>query len=174
MVWFSSDQTVSTGGTILGLGTQGNSFDASSLPVSPIPGKFTSLTFSIKQNIKAGVPVTPGINEYVDLYLVIVPYNNNIMFPNTYGIPDVDLNSLDDFLTNQGPIPISGVLIAPDSTYVPMGTSLSLNARLTTGNQCVFTTYGQPTVNACDIFAVWIKPNDFSSFLPAACLGFEF
>jgi hypothetical protein len=170
MISFSSDQTVGQGGNLIGLGNQSNNIDDVALP-APTDGIFTNLVFSIKQNLgMGGIPISPGTGESVDVYLVVVPYDNHPTYPDTYGTPKVTLTSLESFLTNEGPIPGSGILTAPDSTYVPVGTTVSLETTLTTGMHCAITVNASTPINACDLFCVWIKPDGFTSFQPAVSL----
>jgi hypothetical protein len=171
---------------MIGLGNQSNSFDDVALP-APTPGIFTNLVFSIKQNLgQGGVPIGPETDEFVNVYLVIVPYDNDTTYPNSYGIPKVTLTTLSAFLiawqlengtltecTGEAEQGATGPLDGGGDPFIPIGTKVGLKTVLDEDNgHCAICTGGTISINACDTFTVWIVPVGFTSFQPSVSLIF--
>ena len=178
MISLGSDQTVSKGGKLLGLGNQANNLDDVAIP-SATDGIFSRLVLSLKQNISSGMNVTPGVGESVTAYLVVVPYDNTS--PTKYSTPIVKISSLEDFLlaweasrpaidcTNYGEQEV-GFPLDGGNPILPVGTKVGLKAMILPGEQCGICDQGDIPVTNCDIFAVWIKPDGFTSFKPSVSL----
>jgi hypothetical protein len=160
-----SDQTVGVGGSFVGLGNQSNAFDDTALPV-PFDGFFSTVAFSIGQNIAAGVPVSPTVGESVDVLLVRVPQT----LAQTYGTPRVTLTSVNSAIAAYG----ANGTPAPDSSIVPEGTTITLAGVLDSTNKhaAVSSALSIPAV-AGDLFSVMLKPVGFSSFIPAVTVVYR-
>ena len=181
MITVSSDQTVGQGGNMLGLGNQSGNFDDVALS-SPVAGIMTRLAFTIKQNLgQGGVPIGPGVNESVDVFVVVAPYNSNPTYPNSYGTPKIILPALENFITAwelvNGSLPgCTGVatqtnifpLDGEGVPFLPIGTQVGLKTVLDSTNKHFALCSGASlAVNPGDAFTAWVRPDGFTSFQPS-------
>jgi hypothetical protein len=123
--------------------------------------------------------------------MVIIPYNNNPVYPNTYGTPAITLSSIKNFLDawengdgqgNPGMgtlLECSGVaeqtetfpLTNQGNRYITLGTRVGLKTVLNSTNKhCAICIGSTLPILACDTFAIWIRPINFSSFQPAVSI----
>ncbi len=114
--------------------------------------------------------------------MVIVPYNQDTTHPNSYGTPKVTLTTISAFLTaweliNGTLTECTGIAEQEQNTpgggtpIVPIGTKVGLKTTLNSINKhCAICTGASMPINACDTFAVWIRPVNFPSFKPSVSI----